>query len=1011
MNKKTRGTITVEIRPYFMWLFLFLFSFEMLSQEISLSITGQIKDELNEPLPGATIIEKGTTNGVVSDFNGNFEITVANNNSKLEISYIGYLTKTINTNTNSISISLQPDVSSLDEVIVIGYGKSKQSDLTGSVSSVKMGDVEKLPASNIGDAIQGRAAGVTVITSGQPGNNPTFRIRGTGTIGNNDPLIVVDGMPLNGGLNQINMKDVKSLQVLKDASATAIYGSRGSNGVIIITTKRGEIGKGKIDVDIFTGIQQATDVIDVLNAEQFAQLSNEMLVNGNLTPNPDFTDPSGLGNGTDWLDAFFGTGMQTNVTLSYSQGSEKSNLFTSFNVFDQDGVIINSKYTRYIAQFNSDTKINDYIKFGNSIKLNYDIKKNGDNSIQNTILSLPTQPIFRENGNYSGPIGQAIYSGDIQNPIGKSNIAENVTNGYNLQGNVFTELTILKNFKFKSILGVEANFWDTRTWVPSYSWDTDISPNAYLSEGSNKSITLLWDNTLTFEKEFEEGSSITAVLGTSAQENQFNYISGSIQGFTSEEAQTINNGLLQPTVNGSGSEWSIFSYFARGQFDYKNKYYLTATIRRDGSSRFGDGNKYGTFPSASAAWRISNEDFLRNSKSINYLKLRVGYGITGNQNIGNYSFASSYNTNLYNFNNTYVIAAVPTVLPNSNVKWESQKQFNIGIDATLFNRFVDLTIDAYIKNTEDMLVPQTVPVTSGYSDVYVPYINAGEIKNQGIEMVLTTHNINNDKFLWTTDFVFAFNNNEVISINSDTPLITGSLGLNYSLGRIQPGYPINVFYGFVQDGIFQSQDEINKYAVQVSGTNPATSTAPGDIRFKDLNSDGLINDDDRTFIGNPNPEFTYSLNNTFKMGDFDLGIFIYGVEGNDIFNANRLYTENMSVTTNQSTEVLNRWQGAGTSNSMPRAIFGDPNNNSRASTRYIEDGSYIRLKNVNVSYSIPADTLKNSLFNAVRIYISGQNLLTITDYTGFDPEVGANGIDNNIYPVTQTVTLGVNIAF
>ncbi|MCB0464259.1 MAG: SusC/RagA family TonB-linked outer membrane protein, partial [Aequorivita sp.] len=382
-----------------------------------------------------------------------------------------------------------------------------------------------------------------------------------------------------------------------------------------------------------------------------------------------------------------------------------------------------------------------------------------------------------------------------------------------------------------------------------------------------------------------------------------------------------------------------------------------------------------------------------------------------NQNIGNYSFASSYNTNVYNFNGNFVTAAVPTVLPNSNVQWESQEQYNIGFDATLFNYFLDLTIDGYIKNTNDMLVPQTVPVTSGYSDIYVPYTNAGKIRNKGVELLLTTHNIDKDKFKWSTDVVFAYNNNEVLSINSDTPLTTGGIGLNYTLARIQPGYPINVFYGFVQDGIFQTQSEVDNHALQVPGTDPATSTSPGDIRFRDLNNDGIINDDDRTFIGNPNPDFTYSINNTFKIGDFDLSIFFQGVHGNDIFNANRLYTENMSVTTNQSTDVLSRWRGPGTSNTMPRAVFGDPNNNNRQSTRYIENGSYFRLKNVNLTYNLPVEKFRNNVFSSFKIYVTGQNLFTITDYSGFDPEVGPNGIDMNIYPVTRTFTFGLTMGF
>lgn len=991
------------------FIFLFLIPYLMVSQEIKM--VGKVVDESSLPLIGATVLELGTTNGVTTNFDGEFIISAVSLNSQLEISYVGYIPQRIKVTKDAITVQMKPDISALTEVVIIGYGESKQRDLTGSVSSVAMDDINDQPSSNIGDAIQGRVAGVTVITSGEPGNNPTFRIRGTGTIGNNDPLIVVDGMPLNGGLNQVNMKDVESFHVLKDASATAIYGARGSNGVIIISTKRGKKGKGTIDLDLFSSVQRATNVLNVLNAEQFATLSNEMLVNGGFAPNPNFSNPASLGTGTDWLDSFFTTGRQSNMTLSFAQGNEKSNIFTSLNVFDQDGIIINSEYTRYILQFNSDTQINEHFKFGNSVKLNYDVKNNGDNNIQNAILSLPTQPIHRDNGNYSGPIGQPIYSGDIENPIGKSKTVENTIKGYNLQGNIYGELGLLKYLKLKSLFGVEANFWDTKTWSPSYSWDSDVAPNAYLSESSNKSLTWVWDNTLTFNKDFDGGSSVTAVIGTSAQENQFKFIRGSVQGFPSESTQTLNNGLLQPTINGSGSEWSIFSYFARGQFDFENKYYLTATIRRDGSSRFGNGNKYGTFPSASAAWRITEEAFLQNSKLIKDLKLRAGYGVTGNQNIGNYSFASAYSTNIYNFNGAFVTAAVPTVLPNSNVKWESQEQFNVGIDASLFNRFIDITIDGYVKNTEDMLVPQTVPVTSGYSDIYVPFINAGKIRNQGVEVLVTTHNINKDNFNWSTDLVFAYNKNEVIDINSNTPLTTGSIGLNYTLGRIQPGQPINVFYGFVQDGIFQSQVDVDSYAVQVPGNDPSASTSPGDIRFKDLNSDGIINDDDRTFIGNPNPKFNYSLNNTFTLGNFDLSFFLQGVYGNDIFNANRLYTENMSVTTNQSTATLDRWRGPGTSTSIPRAVFGDPNNNNRQSTRYIEDGSYLRLKNVNLSYALPLEKIKNTLFNSVKLYVSGQNLFTVTNYSGFDPEVGPNGIDHNIYPITKTFTLGATLGF
>ena len=998
-------------KPILCFLIFLLLPFFMMAQNGKIKITGKVTDETNQPLPGASVLLKNSNQTSITDFDGKFEITVPNENAVLSISFIGYKTKDIATNgKTSLNVNLELASESLNTVVVVGYGEVKSKDLTGSISTVKLADINKQPVANVGDAIQGRAAGVQVITSGKPGDNPTFRIRGTGTIGNNDPLIVVDGMPLTGGLNQINMNDVESLQILKDASSTAIYGARGANGVVIITTKRGSVGKSSLSFDFSTGISEATDMMEVLNASQFASLHNDILNNAGLTPNPDFQNPESLGKGTDWVDAYFNTGYQNNYTLAYTTGNEKSKVYTSVNVFDQKGIILNTDYKRYVLQFNSDTKLSENLKFGNSLKLNHDIKKQGDVNIGNALLSLPTQPIYRENGNYSGPIGQPLYSGNLDNPIGKANIVDNTTKGYNIQGNIFGELTFLKNFKFKTILGAEANFWKTRTWVPTYAWDSNIGTNAFLSESSNQAITLLWDNTLTYQKNFDNGINLTAVVGTSAQENKFEYISGSIQNFASENTQTLNNGVDQATLHGTGSEWAIFSTFARANFDYKSRYYATATVRRDGSSRFGEGNKYGTFPSASLAWRISNENFFK-SKSVNDLKLRLGYGVTGNQEIGNYAFSSNYNTYLYNFNGNFVSAAIPTVLPNSNVKWESQEQYNIGLDASLFNERVSLTLDAYIKNTNDMLVPQSVPVTSGYSDIYVPYINAGKIRNKGIELVINTKNIQKDKFSWNTDFVFSMNRNKVIDLNGDAPLITGGLGLNLNVARIQKGYPINAFYGFVQDGIFQTQADVDNHAVQVQGTSSSNSTAPGDIRFKDLNNDGLITDADRTFIGNPNPDFSASLNNTITYGDFSLSVYLQGVYGNDIFNTIKLHGQSMSITTNQSAAVLNRWTAPGTSNTIPRAVYGDPNNNNRGSSRYIEDGSYLRIKNVALSYNIPVKSLNQKIFDYAKVYLSGQNLFTFTKYTGFDPEVPTNGIDSNIYPLTRTLSLGLNVGF
>ena len=896
----------------------------------------------------------------------------------------------------------------IEEVVVIGYGKAKAKDLTGSVSVINLNKTGNQPVADIGQAIQGRASGVTVINSGEPGSNVTFRIRGTGTIQNNNPLIVVDGMPLNGGLNQINMSDVESINILKDASSTAIYGSRGANGVVMITTKRGAKG-GILNFDTFTGIQSVSNMIKVLDASQYAQLNNEMLANGGLTPNPEFANPSSLGAGTNWLGALFNPSILSSYSLSYGDRSEKSNLYVSTSYFNQKGVVLNTNYDRYIVQINGDTKLKSFLKVGNSVKLQHDIKKNGSYDIKGTILSLPTRPIYDTNGNWAGPGSNPLLYGDIDNPIGKATIVENSTKGYNIQGNIYAEAEIIKDLKFKSLGSIEANIWYNRTWSPKYSWGVKSQENSYLFEGSNRSITLLWDNTLTYDKTIGKHH-INAVVGSSAQNNKYNYLSASVQKFASDNTQQIDNGILQPVQHGNASEWAIMSYLGRVNYNFANKYYVTATIRRDGSSRFGMDNRWGWFPSAALAWRISNENFLKNSNVINNLKLRLGYGITGNQEIGNYSFSSSYNTYLYNFNNSYVSAVLPTVLPNPNVKWEGQEQYNAGFDLDLFNNRISLIVDGYVKNTNDMLVPMSVPVTSGYSDVYVPSINAGKIQNKGFEVTLSTKNIIKNDFKWSSDAVFSYNKNNVESINSDTPIITASGGFNSAIGLIKAGYPVNVFYGYITDGIFQNQDEVDRHAVQMPGSNSATSTSPGDIRFKDLNNDGVINDKDRTVIGNPNPKFTFSLNNTFNYKNFDLTIFLQGSYGNDIFNANRMYTEAMSIIQNQSTAVLGRWTGEGTSNNIPRAIYGDPNQNSRVSDRYIEDGSYLKIKNINLSYTLPKDVFGQN-FNSVKIFVSAQNLVTWTKYSGFDPEVPVNGIDNGTYPITRTVSLGLNIGF
>jgi len=992
-----------------LFLLLFFATGNLMAQKVS--VTGKVTDAANGlPLFGVSIGISGTAAGTISDADGKFSIQVPSKEAVLSFSSVGYKSQQIVVGENTqLNVALVLEMTQLEQIVVVGYGTQRKKDLTGSISLVSTKEIKSLAVPSISDALQGRAAGVQVISSGTPGSDATIRIRGVGTINDNNPLLVIDGVPVSSGLNTLNMNDVESMQILKDASATAIYGSRGANGVVIITTKRGKSDQSHLAFNYFFGMQNATNVVDMLNASEFAALHNDIMANAGLPQNPAYADPASLGEGTDWLGEMFNPAPMQNYSLSYSGGNEKTNVYVSGNYLTQDGVVTNTGYKKFTLQFNSDTKVFDKLKFGNSLTLNNDVKTSGNYSIRNAMLALPTQPLYQEDGNYSGPIQQPMWDGDIVNPIGLAKTVDNSTLGYNLIGSLYGEYEIIKDLKIKSTLGLQANFWNSRTWAPDYHWNSSINENSYLYERYNKNLTWLWDNMITYEKAIDNHN-IALMAGISAQENDYHYLNGSKISFASNLTQQMDNGTLQPTLGGSTSSWSLLSYIGRANYNYNGKYLATATVRYDGSSRFGEGNKWGLFPSGSLAWRISEEDFMKSLTFINSMKVRAGYGVTGNQEIGNYSFASALQTIKYNFNNSIVNAVVPQMMPNPNVQWEEQRQANIGIDASMFKSRIEVTVDAYIKNTDNMLVPMSVPVSTGYSDVYVPYINAGEMENKGVEFTIDSRNLEGD-FTWNTSFNFSYNQNVVKSLNDTVPMTSGSIGLNYNLALIQAGQPVNEFYGFIIDGIFQTQAEVDNHAVQVPGNDPYNRTSAGDIKFRDLNNDGVINDLDRAFTGNPNPTFIFALNNSFTFKGFDMSLFLQGVAGNKIFNANRLYTESMSVAQNQTTETLDRWTGEGTSNSMPRAIFNDPNKNTRPSDRYVENGSYLRIKNLTLGYTLPASLTEKAHLSSVRVYASGLNMYTFTEYTGFDPEVGTSGIDNNVYPVTATYSFGVNIGF
>nr|MCR5003095.1 SusC/RagA family TonB-linked outer membrane protein [Bacteroidales bacterium] len=656
----------------------------------------------------------------------------------------------------------------------------------------------------------------------------------------------------------------------------------------------------------------------------------------------------------------------------------------------------NTNYQRFNAQFNGESNLKTWLKIGHNLTLNCDIKRQGDYDIEGTLASLPNNPIYNEDGSWAGPTGNSMYVGEVINPIGRNELNTQKTVGYNILANGYAEIKPWDFLSLRSTAAVQALIWNQDNWTQAYDWEPVPTEESTRFQYHNNVLEWMWDNILTFDKTVSEKHHINAIAGLSITENTYKHFGGSVSSFTSDNARELSNGILDPLVYGSRSEWALLSVITRVNYNYDDRYYATLTWRLDGSSRFNKNNRWGNFPSVSLAWKINKE-----------LKVRAGYGMTGNQtNVGAYGYANTLSAVQYVFNDTQVGAFAPVVLSNPDITWEKVEQYNMGMDLDLLKGRINMSLDLYEKNTRDMLVPMTVPISSGYSDENVPQINAGNMRNIGTELSVTSRNISKTDFDWSTTVIASWNKGEITALNNDVPLYGGSLGLNQSTTINAVGHPAGSFYGYVTDGIFQTESEVKYAALQVEG-----GTAPGDIRFKDLNQDGVIDADDRTFLGNPTPSWQFSINNTVRWKNFELNFFLQGVADCEIYNVTRMNLEAMSIAENQSAMTLARWRGEGTSNSFPRAVYGDPNSNARVSDRFIEDGSYIRLKNVQIGWNMPSTLAEKLKINSFKVFLSGQNLLTLTRYSGMDPEVGASGLDNNIYPQTRTFTMGVNINF
>lgn len=1005
-------------------------------------VKGKVTDEKTGlPMGGVSILIKGGTGGTQTDNDGNFSIAAPSNNAILVLSIVGYESKEVKASADGpLAISLNTSASVLTDVVVVGYGTRSRKALSSSVSSITAKEITARPVADAAQALQGQVSGVTIVqNSGAPGGTggTSIKIRGiTSLTGTNNPLIVVDGYPLpdqgaDNVLNSFGTGDIESIDVLKDAAAAAIYGVRASNGVIMITTKRGKAGKTSMNVDFYRGIQEAWRLPEMANAREYAVMNSEARIASGLNIIPKLSDPDAIaqqyGEGTPWLDEIFRQAAITNFSMTAAGGSDKSQYMFSAGYFKQDGIVYKTDYERFNLRFNGDVKVNSRIKIGNSLMLSKSIEHGADTySAFNSVLLLamtspPTVLPRNADGTYAGGNG-SVDGFNEPNPIYQLEVPQNSFIKYRVSGNIFGEFEIVKNLKFKTLLGADYTLAENRNFSPAIP-SSGGRPIVLTGYSTQKGVypDYLAELTLTYDKTFAEKHKVNAILGYTTQENRYSFVQAGRGGNFSQLLPVLNNQVFLPTdisqignAAEDGINSRLLSYIGRVNYDFDNRGFLAFTIRRDGSSNFAPENKFAIFPSVSAGWRLTREKFLQDVNWLNELKVRGSFGYTGNPNVVANAYIQGINQSFqYTFGNSsgsggIVQGAAPSRSYNPDIKWEKNEQLNFGVDAGLFGNRLNASLDVYQRRSKDLILYVAPPFVSGTYES-VPY-NTGTLQNRGIDLTLSGTIISKKDFRWFASGVLGTYKNEVTSLGLSAPLDGGFTRITGGSLRTVQGQPANFFYGFVTDGLFQSWDEISNSPKQAIGTDPTTSTAPGDIKFKDLNNDGVINDQDRTDIGNANPNFTYGLTNTLSYKGLELQIFLQGSDGNKVLNFTRWYTEGGVSNGNYSKDVINRWTGPGTSNSMPRLVLNDPNGNNRVSDRFVEDASYMRIKNVRLSYSLPASWVRFMRLSRAQLYGSIQNLLTITNYTGFDPEVGG-GVDQGFYPQARTFTLGANIDF
>ncbi len=979
-------------------------------------VTGNVLDANKQPASGATISVVGSKEATTTDLKGDFSITVPQGKTALKVSFVGNETQTIDiTDRSVIAVTLKASDNPMESVVVIGYGTQKRSDVTGAIGTVSGKQVADEPVLQVGQALQGKVPGLQVSqNSGAPGSGLLVRVRGTGTVNNAEPLYVVDGNPAANPVD-LNPDQIESIQVLKSASAAAIYGAQGANGVILITTKQGKAGKAQLDINFAQSLQQIQRYFPVTNAEQYATLYNEGLVNAGQAPL--YPNPAALGVGTDWQKEMFQTAPMTEANIAASGGNESSKVYFFAGYTNQEGIVKKTSYERLNLRVNSSHIINKYIKVGQNLaystsKYNNVSEFGFGSTLGNTLTANPEIPAKNPDGTW----GFSTTSLNSSNPAAALYYNNNTSRRPALNGNVYIDVTPLKGLVFRSQYNFNVASVDQKIFVPVYrispSQGNDVST---LTENTTRIREYSWANTLTYQKTFGEHN-LEALVGMTSQESSTQNVTAEGRGLPPAATDNPNLRYLDLAISnyrvaGAAGEWGILSYLGRINYNYKSKYFTTINFRADGSSRFGENNKFGYFPSFSVGWKISEENFMKGVEWVDNLMLRGGYGSLGNQNsLPNYAFANLVTPNInfaYGDPGTVTRGQAPTTLGNPDLKWESTQETNLGFDFRGFNGRVTASVDVYSKKTSDMLLQ--VPLL-GYNGITTaPYVNGGDVSNKGIEIMLGYNKSTQKGLDWDISGNVAFNKNEVTALSNSGTAIQQIISFVGLVNSTQIGSPIASFYGWETEGIFQSQGEVAKHAYQSNGT------APGDFIFRDRDGNDTINAKDQTIIGNPWPKATFGLSGGLAYKGFELRFQIYGTYGNDIFQAFKFRTEGANFF-NYSMKVWDkRWTGPGTSNDQPRLTTSDPNNNMRSSSYYVEDGSYIRLRNIQIGYRIP---MKSSGFvRNARVYFSIQNALTWTNYTGFDPEIGTNaannplyiGIDETNYPLPRVYTLGFNI--